>query len=50
MSWGRGDPEIREGVLRLLSTIPQVTVANSTTGGQPTLTITAGLAPFGGKF
>jgi hypothetical protein len=44
LSWGGGDPKIREGVLRLLSTLPEVTVANSTTGGQPTLTITAGPA------
>jgi hypothetical protein len=43
-----GVPEIRAGVLRLLSTIPEVAVANSTTGGQPTLTITAGPAVFGG--
>lgn len=48
LSWGAGDPEIRAGVLRLLSTIPQVTVANSTTDGQATLTITAGPALFGG--
>jgi hypothetical protein len=48
LSWGAGDPQIREGVLRLLSTIPEVTVANSTTDGQPTLTITAGPALFGG--
>jgi hypothetical protein len=48
LSWGAGDPQIREGVLRLLSTLPEVTVANSTTGGQPTLTITAGPALFGG--
>ena len=48
LSWGAGDPQIREGVLRLVSTIPQVTVADSTTGGQPTLTITAGPAVFGG--
>jgi hypothetical protein len=48
LNWAGGDPEIRAGVLRLLSTIPQVTVANSTTGGQPTLTITAGPAVFGG--
>jgi hypothetical protein len=47
LSWGAGDPKIREGVLRLLSTIPEVTVANSATGGQPTLTITAGPALFG---
>jgi hypothetical protein len=41
---GAGNPQVREGVLRLLSTIPEVTVANSTTGGQPTLTLTAGPA------
>jgi hypothetical protein len=47
LSWGAGDPQIRVGVLRLLSTLPQVTVADSTTDGQPTLTITAGPALFG---
>lgn len=39
---GGGHPEVRAGVLRLLSTIPGVTVTDSTTNGQPTLTITAG--------
>ncbi len=48
LNWAGGEPEIRAGVLRLLSTIPDVTVANSTAGGQPTLTITAGPAVFGG--
>jgi hypothetical protein len=48
LSWGAGDPQIRVGVLRLLSTLPQVSVADSTTDGQPTLTITAGPALFGG--
>ena len=48
LSWGAGNPRIREGVLRLLSTIPEVNVANSTTDGKPTLTITAGPALFGG--
>jgi hypothetical protein len=47
LSWGAGDPQIRVGVLRLLSTLPQVTVVDSKTGGQPTLTITAGSALFG---
>ena len=47
LSWGAGDPEIREGVLRLLSTLPEVTVANSTADGQSTLTITAGGPLFG---
>jgi hypothetical protein len=49
LNWGGANPEIRAGVLRLLSTIPQVTVADSTTGGQPTLTITAGPALFDGS-
>jgi hypothetical protein len=49
LNWAGGDSEIRAGVLRLLSTIPKVTVANSTTHGQPTLTITAGPAVFGGS-
>ncbi|MDG4786741.1 hypothetical protein O7626_12500 [Micromonospora sp. WMMD1102] len=43
LSAGGGDPEVRAGVLRLVSTIPDVTVVESTTGGQPTLTITAGV-------
>ncbi|MCZ7423610.1 hypothetical protein O7605_29300 [Verrucosispora sp. WMMA2121] len=41
LSAGGGDPKVRAGVLRLISTIPDVTVVDSTTGGQPTLTITA---------
>jgi hypothetical protein len=49
LSAGGGNPRVRTGVLRLLSTIPQVTVAKSTTGGQPTLTLTAGSALFGGS-
>jgi hypothetical protein len=48
LSWGAGDPQIRVGVLRLLSTIPHVSVADSTTDGQATLTITAGPSLFGG--
>jgi hypothetical protein len=48
LNWAGGSPQIRAGVLRLLSTIPEVAVANSKTGGQPTLTITAGPAVFGG--
>jgi hypothetical protein len=49
LNWAGGNPKIRAGVLRLLSTIPAVTVAHSTTGGLPTLTITAGPAVFGGS-
>ncbi|BCJ68551.1 hypothetical protein [Polymorphospora rubra] len=41
LSAAGGDPKVRAGVLRLISTIPDVTVVDSTTGGQPTLTITA---------
>jgi hypothetical protein len=48
LAWAGGNPQIREGVLRLVSTIPAVTVVNSRTGGQPTLTLTAGPAVFGG--
>jgi hypothetical protein len=50
LTWGAANPEIRAGVLRLLSTLPEVTVAKSTTAGQPTLTLTAGPALLdGGK-
>jgi hypothetical protein len=45
---GGGDPQVRAGVLRLVSTISGVTVANSTTNGQPTLTLTAGPKVNGG--
>jgi hypothetical protein len=48
LSWAGASWKIRVGVLRLLSTIPGVTVADSTTGGRPTLTITSGPAVFGG--
>ncbi|MEV0733176.1 hypothetical protein [Polymorphospora sp. NPDC050346] len=41
LSAAGGDPKVRAGVLRLISTIHDVTVVDSTTGGQPTLTITA---------
>jgi len=48
LNWAGGDSELRAGVLRLLSTISAVKVVHSTTEGQPTLTITAGTAVFGG--
>jgi hypothetical protein len=47
LTWGAANPQIRAGVLRLLSTIPQVTVVKSATGGQSTLTLTAGPAAIG---
>src|SRR6185437_4883890 len=37
LNWAGGNPKIRAGVLRLLSTIPAVTVTHSTTDGLPTL-------------
>jgi len=39
---GSGDPQVRSGVLRLLATLTDVTVTQTTTDGQPTLTLTAG--------
>jgi hypothetical protein len=45
---GGGSPQVREGVLRLLSTISGLTVVKSTTDGQQTLTLTAGPEVFGG--
>jgi hypothetical protein len=48
LSAGAGNPVIRAGVLRLLATIPRVTVARSTGGGQRVLVLTAGPALFGG--
>jgi hypothetical protein len=47
LSAGAGNVQVRAGVLRLLSTIQAVTVAHSTAGGQPALTLTAGPALFG---
>ncbi len=47
---GAGNPQVRVGVLRLLSTLPEVTVTNTTTGGQPTLTLTAGSPAFPGNY
>lgn len=38
---GAGNPLVRAGILRILSTLPEVTVTNTTTNGQPTLTVTA---------
>lgn len=38
---GAGDPQVRAGVLRLVATVNTVTVASTTTAGQPSLTLTA---------
>jgi hypothetical protein len=46
---GAGNSAVREGVLRLLSTMPAVTVAATTTDGRATLTLTAGPEVFAGQ-
>jgi hypothetical protein len=38
---GSGKPQVRAGVLRILSTLPEVAVTSTTTGGEPTLTLRA---------
>jgi hypothetical protein len=43
---GAGNPQVRAGVLRLLSLLPDVTITHGTANGQPTLTLTAGAAEF----
>jgi hypothetical protein len=49
LSAGDGNTLVRQGVLRLLSTISGVSVAHSTTNGEATLTITAGPEVFDGN-
>jgi hypothetical protein len=44
---GSGNPQVRAGVLRLVSALPGIAVADGTTDGQPTLTLTAGAAELG---
>jgi hypothetical protein len=39
---GAGDPQVRAGVLRILATLPGVTVANGSFGSHSTLVLTAG--------
>lgn len=46
---GGGSPRVRAGVLRLLSTVPGIKVTSSTSGGEATLTLTAGSSVFGGS-
>jgi hypothetical protein len=47
---GSGNPQVRAGVLRILSTLPEVTVTSTTTGGQPTLTLRAGAPAMPGNY
>jgi hypothetical protein len=44
---GSGNPQVRAGVLRLVSALPDITVTHGTVDGQPTLTLTAGAAEMG---
>jgi hypothetical protein len=44
---GAGNPQVRAGVLRLVSALPDITVTHGTVDGQPTLTLTAGAAEVG---
>jgi len=44
---GSGNPQVRAGVLRLVSALPDISVTRGTVDGQPTLTITAGAAELG---
>jgi hypothetical protein len=43
---GDGDPRVRAGFLRIASTLPEITVKNTTTDGQPTLSLKAGREMF----
>jgi hypothetical protein len=45
---GSGNPQVRAGVLRLVSALPGITVTQGTIDGQPTLTLTAAAAELGG--
>jgi hypothetical protein len=44
---GAGNPQVRAGVLRLVSVLPGVSITHGTVDGQPTLTLTAGGDEFG---
>jgi hypothetical protein len=44
---GSGNPQVRAGVLRLVSALPGITVTHGTADGQPTLTLAAGAAELG---
>jgi hypothetical protein len=44
---GSGNPQVRAGVLRLVSLLPGINVTRATVDGQPALTLTAGGAELG---
>jgi len=47
---GSGDPQVRAGVLRILATLPDVTVTSGTSAGQPTLVLSAGTSEVGSGY
>jgi hypothetical protein len=47
---GSGNPQVRAGVLRILSTLRDVTVTSTTTDGQPTLTLRASAPAMPGNY
>jgi hypothetical protein len=44
---GSGNPQVRAGVLRLVSALPGITVTHGTVDSQPTFTLTAGAGELG---
>jgi len=44
---GSGNPQVRAGVLRLVSVLPGISLTHGTVDGQPTLTLTAGVDEMG---
>ncbi len=47
---GSGEPDVRAGVLKILATLPGVTVTNGTSGGEPTLVLTSGSLEVGAGY
>lgn len=47
---GSGDPQVRAGALRIIATLPDVTVTSGTSGGQPALVLTAGTDEVGSGY
>jgi hypothetical protein len=47
---GSSQPQVRAGVLKILATLPDVTVTSSTSAGQPTLVLTAGADEVGANY
>jgi len=47
---GSGEPDVRAGVLKILATLPGVTVTTGTSDGDPTLVLTAGAPEVGSGY